>query len=71
MKKLIILSLVLMGCWTTTPQTEEQRIESQERRIRWQIEKQLNEDRLKDECYKCDCCKGRYKYYNRSYILKK
>ena len=51
--------------------TEEERVRMEEQRIRWKIEKQLNEDRLKDECYKCDCCKGQYKYYNRSYILKK
>jgi len=70
MKKIIILLALLIGC-STIPQTEEQRIEAQERRIRWKIERSLNEERLKDECYKCDCCKGRYKYYNRSYRLKK
>jgi len=71
MKKIIFMLVLLIGCSTMPQYTEEERVRMEEQRIRWKIEKQLNEDRLKDECYKCDCCKGQYKYYNRSYILKK
>jgi len=75
LKKLITIisvAILISGCaeyakWSSNNNSTEM----EEQRIRWKIEKQLDEDRLKDECYKCDCCKGRYKYYNRSYILKK
>ena len=73
MKKLaiiMIISVSLVSCAeymkVFTPETAEQR----QRRIDYKLEKQLDHERLVRECYQCDCCKGRYKVYNRSYKKK-
>ena len=63
MKKLIIIALLLTGCVIST-YTAEERQQMQENRIRWQIEKQLDHERLVRDCQLYNSCKGSYKIYN-------
>ncbi len=73
MKKIILLiaSLSIMGCVFIEPYDAEKSIRMQERRIRWAIERQLNHQRIVNDCQLYNSCRGEYKIYNSNYKRRK
>jgi hypothetical protein len=62
------MCLVLVLCLSCTfhkPLTREESSKIHERRIMWQLQRQLNHDRIVADCQKYGNCKNNYKIYNK------